>query len=99
MGYDWLVEGSIELRPPVPLARLTELLGQAAFHGKCQVAPWGWPNRSWPNWSHEPAGCWFRTPRRARTAKAVHRPSSICVCKIPGSSRPRSTRGSRACRQ
>ncbi|WP_327187171.1 hypothetical protein [Streptomyces sp. NBC_01334] len=41
MGYDWLVEGSIELRPPVPLARLTELLGQAAFHGKCQVAPLG----------------------------------------------------------
>lgn len=38
MGYDWLVEGTIELRPPVPLAQLTDLLGQAAFRGKCQVA-------------------------------------------------------------
>ncbi|MGW2049907.1 hypothetical protein ACWCPF_32695 [Streptomyces sp. NPDC001858] len=41
MGYDWLVEGTIELRPPVPLARLTELVDQDTFRGKCQVAPHG----------------------------------------------------------
>lgn len=30
MAYDWIVEGSIELLPSIPLAHLWELIGQDA---------------------------------------------------------------------
>lgn len=41
MSYPWIVEGTVELCPPVPLARLRELLDQSTFPGGFQIAPPG----------------------------------------------------------
>ncbi|MCX5264674.1 hypothetical protein [Streptomyces sp. NBC_00199] len=41
MSYPWIVEGTVELCPPVPFARLRELLDQAAPRGGFEVAPHG----------------------------------------------------------
>ncbi|MER6158734.1 hypothetical protein ABT147_24810 [Streptomyces sp. NPDC001868] len=41
MAFDFYVAGTIELRPPVPLAQLWELIDQDAFPGGFQVAPYG----------------------------------------------------------